>query len=133
MLGIKEAKMLLSQLGMNIQDTEKFGLLLEPHIEFHKFLMVKLDINSEDSEKLTENYSRQYIIKKITTLQQEGKKIEELTETDYFSMAGEALKSFANEHGYDTDKSDVLEKNLIELSILLVDITKDLTNKGLLK
>jgi hypothetical protein len=133
MLGIKEAKMVLSQLGMNDNEIEKYAILVEPFTEFHKYIMQKLNISSEETEKMTEKYSREFIIKKIAELQKSGVDIDSISEVEYFGMAGEAMKEFASEHSYDSEKCEILEKNLIEVSTMFVDITKNMTKNGNLK
>jgi hypothetical protein len=133
MLSIKEAKMVLAQLGLTEEQTGQFETLIAPHIEFHKFLMEKLDITSEGAEKLTEAYSKTYIIGKIEDFKKEGGDIYNIDEAFYFKIAGEAMKSVALENGYDEEKSIVLESNMIELTNMFVSIVERLNANGQLK
>ncbi len=133
MLSIKEAKMVLTQLGLTEEQTTKFEDLIVPHIEFHKFLMEKLDISSEGAEKLTEAYSKTYIIGKIEDFKKEGGDIYNIDDTFYFKVAGEAMKNVALQNGYEDDKANVLESNMIELTNMFVTIVEKLNANGQLK
>ncbi len=133
MLGIKQAKMLLAQLGLTEEQTNEFENLITPHIEFHKFLMEKLDITSEEVEKMTESFSKTYIIEKIEEFKKNGGDVNSIGADYYFKIAGEAMKQVALNNAYDITKSDLLETNMIALSHMLMSVTLKLTNDDLIK
>src|SRR5690606_16549386 len=106
------------------EQTNKFEVLVAPHIEFHKFLMEKLDISSEGAEKLTEAYTKTYVIKKVEEYKQNGGDINSVDETFYFNIAGEAMKNVALENEYNTEKANILETNMIELTNMFLSLVK---------
>ena len=125
MLGLKQAKMVLAQLGLSEEQTNLFEDLITPHIEFHKFLMEKLNISSEEAEKKTETFSKKYITDKLADYTSKGGKLETMSETYYFQLAGESMKIVALDNGYDSELSNILEKNMIELSNMFLSIVKN--------
>ncbi|MFM2393757.1 MAG: hypothetical protein RLZZ546_1739 [Bacteroidota bacterium] len=125
MLAIKQAKMLLAQMGMTEEQTNKYEALAEPFIEYHKFLMEKLDISSEAAEALTETFSKKYVSDKIQTMVTNGEDLTNFDDKTPFILAAEAVKEMALSYHYDTEKVDVLQTNMGELlDLLIAGITK---------
>jgi hypothetical protein len=124
MLGLKEAKMVLAQLGLSEEQTNQFEVLITPHIEFHKYLMEKLDISSEEAEKMTETFSKNYITDEIEKFAKNGGNIADISEDEYFRYAGASMKTIALDNGYDTTSSDLLETNMIKLTKMFLSVVK---------
>lgn len=132
MLSVREAKIALKQLGLPEEQINKYEELIIPHLDFHKFLMEKLDISSENVENLSKSYSKDYIETKLADLVKNGEDLSKIDSIIYFKLSGEAMKSLALENGYDTEKSQILEDNLIEVLNIFINVTKNLTEKDLL-
>lgn len=129
MLSIKESKMLLAQLGLTQEQTDEYENLIAPCIDFHKYLMEKLDISSEAAEKISEVHTKKYVTEKIDELSKnENFDFNSIDETFGFKLASEALKQLALNNGYDDVKANELEKNMNDLLELLV---KTLSKKTL--
>lgn len=125
MLAIKQAKMLLAQMGMTEEQTNRYEALAAPFIDYHKFLMEKLDISSEAAETLTETFSKNYVSDKIQAMVTDGEDLSKLDDKTPFILAAEAVKQMALEYHYDTEKADILQTNMGELLDLLISsITK---------
>lgn len=126
MLGIKDSKKALAELGLNEDEISQYTTLVEPLIDFHKYLMAKLDVNSEETENVTKNYTSNYIVGKIEQYKQgsdaDGKPndITKVGEDFYFKLAGEAMRELALSYEYDTTLSSTLEVNMNKISDLFM-------------
>ncbi len=121
MLSIQDAKKTLEQMGMSVEETEKFGLICEPFINFHKFLMKKYNISSEMAENKTKVASKEYLTKNIKG---------DESQTELFQIVGRGMKEYAILEGYDFDLCEELENNLYELVTMFTTITFKLENDG---
>ena len=128
MLAIQDAVKALTQLGMKKEDTDKFEILIVPQINFHKFLMESLDISSEDAEKLTQNYSHDYVKSKLEEFEKDGGDLNSVDEDFYFGLAGDAMKLVALENNYGIENSQALKDNLEEISKMLKNIVANIHN-----
>ena len=126
MLGINDSKKALAELGLSEDEIAQYTTLVEPLIEFHKYLMVKLGVNSEETENVTKNYTSNYIIGKIELYKQgtdadgNPNDITKVGEEFYFKLAGEAMKELALSYEYDSALSSVLEVNMNKISDLFM-------------
>jgi hypothetical protein len=121
MLSIKEAKATLQQIGMSEEETSKFEVIIQPFIEYHKYLMVKEDITSEEAEKTTQEATKAYMGENMSGSE---------TQVELFELVGKGYKEFALNSGYDKDKCDELETNLVDLVNFFVKVTTTLQNKN---
>ncbi len=104
MLSLKNAKMALSQCGLNEEQIQHFEKIITPYIDFHLYLMKKLNLSSEEAEELTKNKSKEYIVAVRT-----GKE----TEIELFAKAADFYKKFAIKNGYPKKKAEELKTNLV--------------------
>lgn len=121
MLSIKDAKVALSELGFTEEELNKYEQYAIPHIEFHKYLMEKKDISSEEVEKMTQDFSKNYILK-------HSKDVNDNISNN-IKLAGEAIKILALDNKYDLNKADELKQSLINLSKLMEKTVKKLQSK----
>jgi|SRR6478735_623020 len=128
MLSIDQAKQVFSQMGFTETEINKYESLTIPIIDFHKYLMKKLNQSSKDIEKLTQEYSKEWINTKMKGLTE--KKKQKITDIDLFKMAGESMKNLAIMHGYEESNLDIIENNMVELSKFLTKTVKSLEEKN---
>jgi len=121
MLSIEEAKITLKNIGMSDKETCKFETVIEPFIEYHKYLMIKEDISSEEAENRTQIATKTYLSKHITGAE---------TQVELFKIVGEGYKEYALETEYEEEKCELLECNLIELVNMFVDITSKMNGEA---
>lgn len=121
MLSLQNARIVLNQIGLNDEEIENYEKLVQPHLNFHKYLMDKLDITSEEVEKLTEEFSKKYITNIVKG---------DETQEELFVLAGQAMKNLAIEQKYNDDLSNELESNIIQLMNMFKEITKKLIENG---
>lgn len=121
MLSIEEAKITLKNIGMTEEETLKFEKVIEPFIEYHKYLMEKEDISSEEAENRTQVATKTYLSKNISGGE---------TQVELFEKVGQGYKEYALETEYDEKKCELLESNLIELVNMFVSITSKLNEKN---
>ncbi len=117
MLSIEEAKVTLKNIGMSDEDSVKFEKIVEPFIEYHKYLMLKEDISSEDAENRTQIATKTYLSQNITGVE---------TQVELFKIVGKGYKEYALETEYDEEKCELLETNLVQLVNMFVEITSKL-------
>ncbi len=122
MLSVQASKILLKQVGLSDQDVDRYGELIEPQIEFHKYLMKQLNISSEKAENKTKDFSKRYVMKELKKLK--GK---DITESERFAIGAKSMKEYALQNGFDKDLSDKIETGMAELMIILkkLDIKKE--------
>ena len=116
MLNINDSLQALRGLGMNEEEVQKFKELFEPQIEFHKYLMEKLSLSSEDTEKLTQEYSKNFIEHSIKKLKDDGVNIATYDTVSYFIIAGASFKNLALENGYSVEDASNLENCIVEIA-----------------
>lgn len=121
MLSIKDAKATLQNIGMTEDEASRFEIIIQPFIDFHKYLMINDDISSENAEKLTQEVTKKYI--------NENVKGDE-SQLDLFTLAGKGYKEFALSKNYDTNKSELLESTLVELVEFFVKVVSKLQKGG---
>jgi hypothetical protein len=119
MLSIKEAKATLQQIGMSEEETSQFEVVIQPFIEYHRYLMEKENITSEDAEKLTQESTKAYMNENATGSE---------NQIELFELVGKGYKEFALKSGYDKDECEALESNLVELVNFFVKITSTIEN-----
>lgn len=121
MLSIKEAKATLQNIGMSEEDTENFEVIIQPFIEYHKYLMEKEDINSEEAELRTQNATKEYLGENMSGGE---------SQVELFELCGKGYRDFAENSGYDKDKCNVLETNMVDLVNFIVKITTTIQEKN---
>lgn len=121
MLSIKEAKATLQNIGMSEEDTENFEVIIQPFIEYHKYLMEKENINSEEAEKRTQDATKAYLGENMSGGE---------SQVELFELCGKGYSEFAKGSGYDADKCDVLESNMVDLVNFIVKITTTIQEKN---
>jgi hypothetical protein len=121
MLSIKEAKATLKNIGMSEEETENFEVIIQPFIEYHKYLMDKEDINSEEAENRTQTATKQFLGENMTGGE---------SQVELFGLCGKGYRKFAEDSGYDSSKCDVLETNMVDLVNFIVKITTTLQEKN---
>lgn len=114
MLSVQASKILLKQCGLSDQDVDRYAELIEPQIEFHKFLMKQLDISSEKAEEKTKSFSKRFIMNELKKL-----KGSEISDTERFAIGAKSLKTFALKHNFDLDMSNRIETGMAEIMQIL--------------
>ena len=114
MLSVQASKILLKQIGLSDTDVDRYAELIEPQIEFHKYLMKKLNISSEKAENKTKDFSKRFIMSELKKL-----KGSEISDIERFAIGAKSLKTFALKHNFDQDMSNLIETGMSEIMQIL--------------
>ena len=101
MLSIKDAKTVLTQIGLSDKQIENYESNIEPFIDLHKYVMKENDISSDAAEKLADTFVKEYFTEYMKT-HNIDENFNELV------LAGEAMKEFALIQKYDALKAEKL-------------------------